>query len=86
LSGRQHGQVRQRERLEWVTSAEIADRAMKDKGLSDKRIRAMFIATFLVRLGQMQRSGKLEKSPRRARTDDALEASRRVACPLSVIC
>jgi len=35
---------------------------MKDKGLSDKRIRAMFIATFLVRLGQMQRSGRLEKA------------------------
>ncbi len=47
---------------EWVTSAEIADRAMKDKGLSDKRIRAMFIATFLVRLGQMQRGGRLEKA------------------------
>ncbi len=63
----QHGELSRRiyESLrdqEWVTSAEIADRAMKDKGLSDKRIRAMFIATFLVRLGQMQRSGRLEKA------------------------
>jgi hypothetical protein len=35
---------------------------MQDKKLSDKRIRAMFIATFLVRLGRMQRSGRLEKA------------------------
>ena len=47
---------------EWVTAAEIADRAMRDKRLSDKSLRATFVATFLVRLGQMQRSGRLEKS------------------------
>ena len=47
---------------EWVSAAEIADKAMQDKRLSDKRIRAMFITTFLVRPGQMQRSGRLAKT------------------------
>ena len=47
---------------EWVTAAEIADKAMRDKRLSDKSIRAIFIANFLVRLGQLQRRGKLEKA------------------------
>jgi len=47
---------------EWVTAAEIADKAMRDKRLSDKDIRAIFIANFLVRLGQLRRRGKLEKA------------------------
>jgi hypothetical protein len=59
VRGRKQRQFPARQSL-W--QREIADRAMKDKGLSDKRIRAMFISTFLVRLGQMQRSGRLEKT------------------------
>jgi hypothetical protein len=47
---------------EWVTAAEIADKAMHDKRLSDKATRAIFIANFLVRLGQLHRAGKLEKA------------------------
>lgn len=63
----QHGELSRRiyksfRGQEWISAAEIADKAMQDKRLSDKRIRAMFIATFLVRLGQMQRGGKLEKT------------------------
>jgi hypothetical protein len=63
----QHGELSRRiyesfRGQEWVSAAEIADKAMRDKRLSDKRIRAMFIATFLVRLGQMQRGRKLEKA------------------------
>jgi hypothetical protein len=63
----QHGELSRRiyeafREQEWATAAEIADRAMRDKKLADNRIRAMFIATFLVRLGQMQRAGKLAKT------------------------
>jgi hypothetical protein len=63
----QHGELTRRiyesfRDREWVTAAEIADRAMRDKKLADKRIRAIFIANFLVRLGQLQRRGKFEKA------------------------
>jgi hypothetical protein len=63
----QHGELSRRiyeafRDQEWVSAAEIADKAMRDKRLSDKSLRATFIATFLVRLGQMQRSGRLEKA------------------------
>jgi hypothetical protein len=34
----------------------------RDKRLSDKSVRANFVATFLVRVGQVQRVGKLEKA------------------------
>jgi hypothetical protein len=60
----QHGELSRRiyesfRAQEWVSAAEIADKVMRDKRLSEKHIRAIFIATFLVRLGQMQRKGKL---------------------------
>jgi hypothetical protein len=35
---------------------------MRDKRLSDKAVRGIFIAKFLVRLGQLHRNGKLEKA------------------------
>jgi hypothetical protein len=63
----QHGELSRRiyesfRGQEWTSAAEIADKAMREKRLTDKSIRAMFIATFLVRLGQLQRRGKLEKT------------------------
>jgi hypothetical protein len=63
----QHGELSRRiyesfRSQEWLSAAEIADKAMRDKRLSDKRIRAIFIANFLVRLGQLQRRGRLEKA------------------------
>jgi hypothetical protein len=63
----QHGELSRRiyesfRGQEWVTAADIADKAMRDKRLSDKSVRATFISTFVVRLGQMQRGGRLEKA------------------------
>jgi hypothetical protein len=63
----QHGELSRRiyesfRNQEWVSAAEIADKAMHDKRLSDKAVRAIFIANFLVRLGQLHRGGKLEKA------------------------
>jgi hypothetical protein len=63
----QHGELSRRiyeafRDQEWVTAAEIADKAMHDKRLSDKAIRGIFVANFLFRLGQLQRRGKLEKT------------------------
>lgn len=64
----QHGELSRRiyeafRTQEWVSAAEVADKAMRDKRLSDKAIRGIFVANFLVRLGQLQRLGKLEKRP-----------------------
>jgi hypothetical protein len=63
----QHGELSRRiyegfREQEWISAAEIADKAMRDKRLSDKAIRGIFIANFLVRLGQLNRRGKLEKA------------------------
>lgn len=63
----QHGELSRRiyeafRDQEWVSAADIADKAMGDKRLSDKKIRAIFISQFLVRLGQLQRAGKLDKA------------------------
>ena len=63
----QHGELSRRiyeafREQEWVSAAEIADKAMRDKRLLDKAVRAIFIGNFLVRLGQLHRADKLQKA------------------------
>jgi hypothetical protein len=45
-----------------VSAAELAEDAMKDKGLGDdKRVRATFVSRFLVRLDQLVEKGTVER-------------------------
>ncbi len=46
-----------------VSAAELAEDAMKDKGLpaDDRRLRATFLSRFLVRLDQMAEKGTIER-------------------------
>jgi hypothetical protein len=46
---------------ETVSAAEIADIALADKGIEDARVRATFVARFLVRLDQMALRGHIER-------------------------
>ena len=46
---------------ETVSAAEVADIALADKGIADVRIRATFVARFLVRLDQMATAGTVER-------------------------
>lgn len=44
-----------------VSAAELADIALSDKRIADARIRATFVARFLVRLDQMALRGHIER-------------------------
>jgi hypothetical protein len=46
---------------ETVTAAEITDKAMIEKKITDHRVRAYFVARFLSRLNRMAKDGKLIK-------------------------
>jgi hypothetical protein len=46
---------------ETVSAAELADDALRAKGLDDKAVRATFIGRFLVRLDQMALRGHVER-------------------------
>jgi hypothetical protein len=44
-----------------ISAAQLADRALADKQIEDKRVRATFVARFLVRLDQMATAGTVER-------------------------
>jgi hypothetical protein len=58
LSRRIYSALRTRES---VSAAELADLAVADKGIGDARVRATFIARFLVRLDQMAARNHVER-------------------------
>jgi hypothetical protein len=44
-----------------ITAAELTDRAMTEKKLTDHRVRAYFVSRFLSRLAGMAKDGKIER-------------------------
>jgi hypothetical protein len=58
LSKRIYEALRDRET---ISAAELADKALADKQIDDKRVRATFVARFLVRLDQLATNGTIER-------------------------
>lgn len=50
-----------RDRPDGVSAAELADKALADKGLDDPSVRSTFVSRFLVRLGNMAPRGHVER-------------------------
>lgn len=50
-----------RDRPDGVSAAELADAALRDKGIDDPSVRATFVSRFLVRLGTMAPRGHVER-------------------------
>jgi hypothetical protein len=71
-----------------VSAAELADKAITDKGIEAAQVRAEFISKFLVRLAQMTRGGQIERIRRGngVRWRLAGEVSAPPALPLSWRC